>query len=100
LRQGALVALLNPKTTLFFAAFLPQFMQSTSAPVLEALALSTIFVAVAAISDSAYVLAAAAIYPALRVSPKGIGLGRYAAAIVYFLLSVYSAAAGSRPGKA
>ena len=100
LRQGALVALLNPKTTLFFAAFLPQFMQPSSAPVAQALALSSIFVGVAAISDCAYVLAAAAIYPTLRASPKGIGLGGYAAAIVYFLLSVYAAVAGSRPGKA
>ena len=100
LRQGTLVALLNPKTTLFFAAFLPQFMQPSSAPVLQALALSSIFVGVAAISDCAYVLAAAAIYPALRASPRGIGLGRYAAAIVYFLLSLYAAVAGSRPGEA
>ncbi len=100
LRQGAMVALLNPKTTLFFAAFLPQFMQPSSAPMLQALALSSIFVGVAAISDCAYVLAAAAIYPAMRASPKGVGLGRYAAAIVYFLLGVYAAVAGSRPGKA
>ena len=100
LRQGALVALLNPKTTLFFAAFLPQFMQPTSAPVLQALSLSAIFVGVAAISDCAYVLAAAAIYPALRASPKGVGLGRYAAALVYFLLAIYAAVAGSRPGRA
>ena len=100
LRQGTLVALLNPKTTLFFAAFLPQFIQPTSAPVLQALALSSIFVGVAAFSDSAYVLAAAAIYPALRAPPKGIGLGRYAAALVYFLLGIYAAVAGSRPGKA
>ena len=100
LKQGALVALLNPKTTLFFAAFLPQFMQPTSAPVLQALSLSAIFVGVAAISDCAYVLAAAAIYPALRASPKRVGLGRYAAALVYFLLAIYAAVAGSRPGRA
>jgi threonine/homoserine/homoserine lactone efflux protein len=100
LRQGTLVALLNPKTTLFFAAFLPQFMQPTSAPVLQALALGSIFVGLAAVSDCTYVLAAAAIYPALQASPKGIGLGRYAAALVYFLLSIYAAVAGSRPGKA
>lgn len=100
LRQGTLVALLNPKTTLFFAAFLPQFMEPTSAPVLQALALSSLFVGVAAVSDCAYVLAAAAIYPALRASPNGIGLGRYAAALAYFLLSIYAAVAGSRPGRA
>jgi threonine/homoserine/homoserine lactone efflux protein len=100
LRQGALVALLNPKITLFFAALPPQFMRSPSAPVLQALALSTMFFGVVAISDCAYVLAAAAIYPALRASPKAVGLGRYGAAIVYLFLSVCAAVAALRPGKA
>jgi len=100
LGQGFLVALLNPKTTLFFAAFLPQFMQPTTAPVLQALVLSTIFVVVAAASDAGYVLLASVLSPALRASRRSAGLGRYVAATVYFALGIYAALSGSRPGKA
>jgi threonine/homoserine/homoserine lactone efflux protein len=99
LGQGLMVALLNPKTTLFFAAFLPQFMQPTAAPVLQALALSGIFVAMAAASDAGYVIVAVAVAPALRAA-VGVGwLGRYFSAAVYFALSIYSAVSGSRSPK-
>ncbi len=47
-------------------AFLPQFMVPAAAPILQALALSAIFVGVAALSDAAYVLVASALAPALR----------------------------------
>lgn len=97
--QGFLVALLNPKTTLFFAAFLPQFMSPTAAPMSQGLALSAIFVVIAALSDSAYVLLASALAPALRGSGRSVGCGRYAAAIVYFSLGFYAVLAGTRPGR-
>jgi len=100
LGQGLLVALLNPKTTLFFAAFLPQFMAPATAPILQGLALSAIFVGIAALSDSGYVLLASALAPALRASRGAVGIGRYAAAMVYFALGIYAALSGSRPGKA
>ncbi len=100
LGQGFLVALLNPKTALFFAAFLPQFMQPTTAPVLQALVLGAIFVAVAAASDCGYVLLASVLAPALRASQRSAGLGRYVAATVYIALGIYAALSGARPGKA
>ncbi len=100
LGQGFLVALLNPKTTLFFAAFLPQFIAPTATPVLQGLALSAIFVGIAALSDSGYVLLASALAPALRASRTAIGVGRYVAAVVYFTLGIYAALSGSRPVKA
>ncbi len=99
LRQGLLVALLNPKTTLFFAAFLPQFMPSPVAPVQQALALGALFVAIAAASDTAYVLLAGALAPALRASGRAAQRGRYLAAAVYLGLGVYAALAGSRPAR-
>jgi threonine/homoserine/homoserine lactone efflux protein len=100
LGQGFWVALLNPKTTLFFAAFLPQFMVPTAVPILQGLALSAIFVAIAALSDAGYVWVASALAPALRAARGVVGLGRYLTALVYFTLGVYAAASGSRPGKA
>jgi threonine/homoserine/homoserine lactone efflux protein len=99
LGQGFVVAVLNPKTTLFFAAFLPQFMQPAAAPVMQALALSAIFVAVAAFSDAAYVMLAAAVAPVLRAASGAATLGRYVAAAAYFALAIYAALAGSRSAK-
>lgn len=97
--QGLLVALLNPKTTLFFAAFLPQFMAPTATPVLQGLALSAIFVGMAAVSDVGYVLLASALAPGLRISGRAPGLGRFVVAMVYFTLGIYAALSDSRSGK-
>jgi threonine/homoserine/homoserine lactone efflux protein len=97
LRQGFIVALLNPKTTLFFAAFLPQFMQPSAPAAAQALALGAVFVAVAAATDAAYVMLAAALAPGLRAAGGATKLGRFVAAVVYVALGVYAAVWGSRP---
>jgi len=57
-REGVMVAILNPKTTIFFAAFLPQFMNPDAPALPQALMLGAIFVVVAASSDLAYVMLA------------------------------------------
>jgi threonine/homoserine/homoserine lactone efflux protein len=95
-RDGLMVALLNPKTTLFFAAFLPQFIDATAAhPAAQASALSLIFVVVAGLSDALYVLLAAAVAPTLRAAAAAGGglstLGRYVSATVYLALGLYAA---------
>jgi threonine/homoserine/homoserine lactone efflux protein len=54
-RDGFIVALLNPKTAVFFAAFLPQFLDPKAPPVLPGMALGAVFVAIAAVSDTACV---------------------------------------------
>lgn len=64
-REGFVVALLNPKTTVFFAAFLPQFMQPGGSAVAQSIALGAIFVAIAATTDALYALLAARVVPAL-----------------------------------
>lgn len=65
-RDGFIVALFNPKTTIFFAAFLPQFLAADAALMLQSIALGSLFVVVAAITDSIYALAAGTVAPLLR----------------------------------
>jgi threonine/homoserine/homoserine lactone efflux protein len=52
--QGLLVSLSNPKTLLFFGAFIPQFMDPAGHPHAELLILGSTFMAVAAVSDTLY----------------------------------------------
>ena len=64
-RDGFLVALFNPKTALFFAAFLPQFVDPTHSPLGQSLALGAAFVAIAVCTDTLYVLATARLGPGI-----------------------------------
>jgi homoserine/homoserine lactone efflux protein len=56
--QGALVALSNPKTLIFFGAFFPQFIDPGRDHVLQMAVMGVTALVIAAISDSAYALAA------------------------------------------
>jgi threonine/homoserine/homoserine lactone efflux protein len=58
LMQGVLVALSNPKTLIFFGAFFPQFIDPTGDHGLQILIMGLTAMAVAAMSDSLYALAA------------------------------------------
>ncbi|MCW7541697.1 LysE family translocator [Aquabacterium sp. A7-Y] len=98
-RDGFLVALLNPKTTLFFAAFLPQFMSAAAPAMPQALLLGTLFVLIAACSDICYVALAAALAPLLRARRGARGLGRWLAGGTYIGLGVLTALTGRSPAK-
>ena len=50
-RDGFIVALLNPKTTLFFSAFLPQFLDPHSSTIVQSVALGAAFVLIASVTD-------------------------------------------------
>jgi threonine/homoserine/homoserine lactone efflux protein len=98
-RDGFVVALLNPKTTLFFAAFLPQFLSAEASTIVQGITLGSLFVAIAAVTDSAYALAAGAIAPTLARARGVRVLGRYFTAGAFIGLGVLTAAGGSRDGK-
>jgi threonine/homoserine/homoserine lactone efflux protein len=58
--QGVIVNVLNPKTALFFLAFLPQFVDPSAGPVApQMLVLGTLLVGLGVVSDGTYALVAA-----------------------------------------
>ncbi|HEX2492850.1 MAG TPA: LysE family translocator [Steroidobacter sp.] len=77
LRDGFIVALLNPKTAIFFAAFLPQFMDPAASPMLQGVLLACLFVGIAAVTDTAYALAAGTLAPLLKRAGPARAAGRY-----------------------
>ncbi len=96
LRDGFVVALLNPKTALFFAAFLPQFIDPARSAMAQSVLFGVAFVAIAACTDTAYVLAAGIAAPALGNLRRAGSLGRCLTAAIYIGLGVFTAASGSR----
>ena len=96
-RDGFFVALLNPKTAIFFAAFLPQFM-GTTMPMVQSVILGALFVAIAATTDTVYALAAGSIAPTLARA-KGFRQGRYLTGGAFIGLGMMTAFAGSNSSK-
>ena len=94
--DGLLVALFNPKTTLFFAAFLPQFMTPGAAPLPQGLVLGLVFVGIAATTDAAYALAAASLGPRLSRGRLLRGAGRYLGGATFVALGLLAALGGQR----
>lgn len=99
LRDGFFVALLNPKTALFFAAFLPQFIDRTGSPAIQGVVLGLVFVLVAVATDTSYVLAANLAASRIGGGQRFDDLGRYAAAATYFGLGIFTVATGSRAAR-
>jgi threonine/homoserine/homoserine lactone efflux protein len=94
LLHGLVVNILNPKTALFFLAFLPQFIERGHGPfALQAGLLGSIFVAIAVVSDSTYALTASALAGRLRASARARRIQRYVSGGVFVGLGVTAAAA-------
>jgi threonine/homoserine/homoserine lactone efflux protein len=92
--QGVVVNVLNPKTALFFLAFLPQFVDTHRGSVAPQVAvLGLLFVAIAATSDCAYALLASSLAGRLRASPRAARARAWASGGIFVVLGVTAAAA-------
>jgi threonine/homoserine/homoserine lactone efflux protein len=95
--QGFAVNILNPKTALFFFAFLPQFVDPTKGNVIrQNLLLGAVFVGMAIITDSMYALLASSLASKLTGNRRFQKGGRYFAGLVYVGLGITTALTGAR----
>ena len=94
--QGVVVQILNPKTALFFLAFLPQFVDRPAGHLgLQILFLGLVFVALAIVSDGAWVLVAGTASERLRGHQGFLRAQRYVSGTVFVGLGVATALTGS-----
>jgi threonine/homoserine/homoserine lactone efflux protein len=92
--QGVVVNVLNPKTALFFFAFLPQFVDpDQGSAALQIGILGLVFVALAVISDSVWALVAGSASERLRDSRRFLGVQRYVSGSVFVGLGALTATA-------
>ena len=96
-RQGVIVNVLNPKTALFFFAFLPQFVDVDAGAVGAQIAvLGVIFVLLGLVSDGTYALVAGTFSGWLRGSAQVLRIQRYLSGTVFVALGVATALSGGR----
>jgi threonine/homoserine/homoserine lactone efflux protein len=95
--QGVLVNLLNPKTALFFLAFLPQFVDPARGhATLQIFQLGVLFALLGWLSDSVWALLAGALSNHFRASPRLRRIQRNASGTALIALGVASAFSGAK----
>jgi threonine/homoserine/homoserine lactone efflux protein len=95
--QGIVVNVLNPKTALFFLAFLPQFVDPDAPhPAVQIAFLGVLFAVLGLVTDSLWALAAGTAGRLLRRSRRFVRTQRYVTGTVYVGLGVATAFAGGR----
>lgn len=99
--DGVVLNVLNPKTAVFFLAFVPQFVDPARGDAAQQLlALGAVFILLGLVSDGAYALAGAWIGRRLRGPAAPGRRARLVAGTTYIGLGVATAASGGSTGRA
>jgi threonine/homoserine/homoserine lactone efflux protein len=93
-RQGIVVNVLNPKTALFFLAFLPQFVDPHESTRGQLALLGAVFVVIALSSDLVWALVAGTAGAVLRRSRTFLRIQRYVSGTIFVGLGALAATAG------
>jgi threonine/homoserine/homoserine lactone efflux protein len=93
--QGVVVNVLNPKTALFFLAFLPQFVDPNAPhPAIQIAFLGFLFALLGMVTDSIWALVAGTAGGVLRRSRRFARVQKYVSGTVYIGLGLATALAG------
>ena len=96
-RDGFVVNLLNPKTALFFFAFLPQFVDPERGHLAMQISfLGLVFAALGLVTDGCYALVAGTAGGWLKTSRRYLGIERYVSGTLFIGLGLAAAFAGHR----
>jgi threonine/homoserine/homoserine lactone efflux protein len=96
-RDGFIVNLLNPKTALFFLAFLPQFVEVSRGHVAMQIAvLGVLYTVLGFMTDSSYALAAGTAGNWLKNSRGYLKFERYVSGVLFIGLGLTAAFAGNQ----
>jgi threonine/homoserine/homoserine lactone efflux protein len=96
-RDGFVVNLLNPKTALFFLAFLPQFVEVSRGHVAMQIAvLGVLYTLLGVMTDSCYALAAGTAGNWLKGSRGYLKFERYVSGVLFIGLGLTAAFAGNQ----
>jgi len=99
-RQGVVVNVLNPKTALFFFAFLPQFVDVSRGAVWFQIAfLGVVFVLLGLVSDGTWAFVAGTASERLRGSSRFLRVQRYVSGSVFLGLGVATALSSAARSK-
>jgi threonine/homoserine/homoserine lactone efflux protein len=98
--RGLVVQLLNPKVAIFFVAYFPQFIRPGQPVAPQVLVLGAVYLAVAVLTDTAYVLASS--WLADRFARTALARRRRAraSALIYFALAAIALLTGDHTAPA
>ena len=98
--EGALVNIFNPKTAIFFFAFLPQFISLEKGGVTsQVVILGLLFILIAIFSDSLYVLLSGKIAFWIRTNRTYIKVHKYVIGLIYITLGLITLAVSQPSNK-
>ncbi|HUZ56343.1 MAG TPA: LysE family translocator [Streptosporangiaceae bacterium] len=94
--RGLVVQLLNPKVAVFFLAYFPQFIRPGQAVARQVIVLGIIYLTIAVVTDTCYVLLASWLADRLARTPRARRRRARISALTYFVLAAAAILIGDR----